>query len=55
MGCAYYPVDGATSDDLIREADERMYQDKAIRKVVHGTPGLPSAIDAAYREQRERK
>jgi diguanylate cyclase (GGDEF)-like protein len=55
MGCAYYPADGSTSDDLIREADERMYQDKAIRKVVHGKPGLPSAIDAAFREQRDRK
>jgi diguanylate cyclase (GGDEF)-like protein len=53
MGCSYYPADGATSDELIREADERMYQDKAIRKIVHGSPGFPSAIDAALREQRD--
>jgi diguanylate cyclase (GGDEF)-like protein len=54
MGCAYYPADGATSDELIKEADERMYQDKAIRKVVHRSPGLPAAIDAALRDERER-
>lgn len=53
MGCSYYPADGINSDELIREADERMYQDKAIRKIVHGSPGYPSAIDAALRERNE--
>ncbi len=51
MGCAYYPADGTTTDELIKEADDRMYQDKSIRKAVHGSPGFPASIDAAIREQ----
>ena len=32
MGTAYYPKEGLNSPELIRMADERMYQEKKIRK-----------------------
>lgn len=32
VGIAYYPADGATPDELLARADERMYANKRIRK-----------------------
>jgi diguanylate cyclase (GGDEF)-like protein len=33
-GCARFPADGLTLDDLLIAADERMYQDKAERRAL---------------------
>jgi GGDEF domain-containing protein len=34
-GCARFPADGAALDELLTAADERMYRDKAARRVRH--------------------
>ncbi|MBJ7458939.1 MAG: GGDEF domain-containing protein [Thermoleophilaceae bacterium] len=53
IGTAVYPQDGRTLDDLMRVADERMYDSKAAlprRLPTPGTPGGRSLSDAPTHE-----
>jgi diguanylate cyclase len=40
IGVAEFPRDGATLDELLRHADERMYQSKAVRRTVERRGGV---------------
>lgn len=40
IGLAQFPRDGATLDELLRRADERMYQSKAARSANEGRTGV---------------
>ena len=44
-GCARFPKDGVTLDDLLIAADERMYQDKAGRRARSSSRGREVAVE----------
>jgi GGDEF domain-containing protein len=40
IGVAEFPRDGGTLEELLRRADERMYQRKAVRRSVERRTGV---------------
>ena len=47
IGCAFHPEDGATAEELLSEADRRMYDSKVNYYKQHGETPRPSVLDSA--------
>jgi len=47
IGCAFHPVDGATAEELLSEADRRMYDSKESYYRQLGEVARPWVVDAA--------
>ncbi len=47
VGVAIYPDDGTDAEDLLAEADRRMYKSKRQRKKVSAVPLDPSPVSIA--------
>jgi diguanylate cyclase (GGDEF)-like protein/putative nucleotidyltransferase with HDIG domain len=42
VGVAHYPEDGSDAEELLAEADRRMYKNKRLRKKANGAHGAPA-------------
>ena len=45
LGCAFYPDDGDTAEELLAEADRRMYESKEKHYEQRTRPWLMDALD----------